>query len=113
MEMFPGVRLTFQKLASDLVGVCEKYFESQGYRRAHKKSIYFLACFVCVLTMGSECGWGLGEGPNLVEGLKIEQFDANIRVDLMLPIYPSTWFGDHCVQKHPTFTSLCTRDMHL
>ena len=33
-----------------------------------------LATFVCVLMMGSECGWGLGEGPNfsLLEGLKIE-----------------------------------------
>ena len=27
-------------------------------------SVVFLACFVCVLMMGSECGWGLGEGSN-------------------------------------------------
>jgi len=25
----------------------------------------FLACSVCVLTMGSQCRWGLGEGSNL------------------------------------------------
>ena len=27
-------------------------------------SVVFLACFVCVLMMGSDCGWGLGEGSN-------------------------------------------------
>ena len=44
----------------------------------------FLACFVCVLMMGSECGWALERVQifSLVEGLKIdvfkqrEQFDA-------------------------------------
>ena len=27
-------------------------------------SVVFWACLVCVLMMGSECVWGLGEGPN-------------------------------------------------
>jgi len=35
--------------------------------------IVFLTCFVCVLMMRIECGWGLGEDSNfLLEGLKIE-----------------------------------------
>ena len=39
--------------------------QSLQLRRAGGKSIRsFLATFVCVLMMGSECGWGLGEGPN-------------------------------------------------
>ena len=43
------------------------------FNACHKSIRSFLTCSVCLLMVGSECVWGLGEGSNFqLEGLKIE-----------------------------------------
>ena len=45
-----------------------------GPHACHDKiHVQFLNCCLCLVVMGSECGWGLEQGSNFqLEGLKIE-----------------------------------------
>ena len=69
----------------------------------------FLTCSVCLLMVGSECVWGLGEGSNFqlvrgpqnwvlghfqAEGVVWPKFLLKVVYTLKLPIYPYSWFGD-------------------
>ena len=57
-----------------LFSVVEFLTYTDEFNACHDKSIpSFLTCSVCLLVVGSECVWGLGEGSNFqLEDLKIE-----------------------------------------
>ena len=58
-------RLNFQKLGSDLVGMCGIIFESQGYIQifwAHDKYHIFVSMY---WWWESECGWSFGQHEGL------------------------------------------------